>query len=168
MPEDFRAMRGIVIHVLPKLKEPFTRYHSKRDPLGSTLPRKPRGTCVWCLRSAISQYGFKVNWHKECLDLYSAFRGLCVRPDGISLIPESPCEICKVKWSPDFEIDHRVSIGVAFLQGNRQYIRAFLPLNFRYLCRSCHRIKTHEDTLTRISLKEKTDKRQMTFLEDIS
>ena len=43
------------------------------------------------------------------------------------------------------ELDHTLALKVAARQGIRQYVRALLPDNLRWLCHACHATKTRED-----------------------
>ncbi len=129
----YRQLRGVVRHVLPRVRDGKI---ATRDPMGAAFwgMKKPYGTCCWCGLTVRPPARY---WHLDCVDQYRAMRGESVVPTGPRV-----CELC---GEPGQEIDHRVAISVARKNGPREYVRAFLLENLRWLCRACHVAKTRSD-----------------------
>ena len=129
----YRQLRGVVRHVLPRVRGGRT---STRDPMGASFwgRKKTYRVCCWCSPSVEPPARY---WHQDCVLQYRAMRGESVLPTGPRI-----CEVC---GEPGQEIDHRVAIAVARKSGPREYVRAFLLENLRWLCRACHAAKTRAD-----------------------
>lgn len=145
----YRGLRGIVLHVLRKVRATWGEADSVRDRLahrgaiGSFAYRKgTRGICRWCGTAALGKTGKKLAWHPTCLGYYSAAKAVTnVFIDGDWLTPRQDCSCGK----PSSEVDHRLALGIAARTDIRTYVRAFLPDNLQWLCQKCHNEKTQRD-----------------------
>lgn len=153
----YRMLRGTVIHVIPRV-EIIKPIHCGRRAapklLGGVI-----GICNWC-----GQECERPNrWHPYCRLWYWIMGDGVEYPHGRSdyirkydmikwdtLIPRTECKICLDNTVP-VEVDHIVSVACAARMGKREFIRAFFLSNTQWICKKCHRKKTHLDN---IKLKE--------------
>ena len=126
-----RQMRGLILHHRRHSTDHTRRLVSRTARWGEP-PRK--GIYRWCYEPTAS---IKTRRHTYCLNAYRVASGQ--HPDEIQ---RTLCEICG--GVPD-EIDHRLAIEVARALGPAAMRRAFTLGNLRWLCLSCHRIKTRQD-----------------------
>ena len=152
--DRYRGLRGVVRHLFPAARQRLDRagrwgvapkdFGNVRDPIGASIgygDTTPYGTCVWCRHEARSPKGRALRWHKSCAVWYAIARGQRLTLGGEWVLPPQPCD-CGDEGD---ELDHRVPIGLAVRQGIREYVRAFLPDNLKWLCHRCHQQKTRLD-----------------------
>ena len=143
MHTTYRMKRGVMKHLLPKLRRLFDEYPDNpytRNPLGTADQfKKTRGRCVWC-ETWCNPRGW---WHKECFVAYSAaIAQPCFEMN--KTVPEF-CLCGKNLSSTSAELDHVMAIGTAFKLGLRFALQAFFVENLRWICSDCHRVKTRFD-----------------------
>lgn len=103
---------------------------------------RPPGTCAWCWTPMEREKSSRANYHPGCALIMTALKGVRVTPYGVPLIPRSSCAICGCDGT---ELDHRIPLALAAMDGIRAWIRAFLPSNLQWLCATCHQSKTSQD-----------------------
>lgn len=166
--EERNALRGVVIHCC-RMDGQRVRYShwTLRDEIEETLGRFDRDLvgafygrreaaakrCVWC-RQPVER---SKRWHRLCVVYHAAARGLVqcglydtIERDGRpvrvnALWPSKGAAGCAECGGAEDEIDHFLPLAVAHEVGHRWAVRAHLPGNLRWLCRSCHRAKTKRD-----------------------
>ena len=165
-PDEYRrGLRGVVLHVLPRVRERFAerdvtapRWSSGagRDLIGpaSNLRSDTWGTCRWC--ELPCKRGHK--WHSACFRMFCMARGqtmLTGRHETV--VKRADCALCGKEHVPvtrhkygeptvhPHSLDHALAIGVAKLIDAASWARAYLPTNLRWLCHGCHVAKTKRD-----------------------
>ena len=97
--------------------------------------------CAWCYL-AFDEERYHHRWfHPTCRTWLAAASGYRDLNGGglVLAVADCPC------GEPGTDLDHRVAVGIAALTGPREYVRAYLPSNLQWLCRSCHSAKTKHD-----------------------
>lgn len=140
--DTYRAYRGIVRHVLPRLRRWSWTVGSGIRRATSVTPagygRNTTGRCCWC--GLILDEKRQVWWHRECRRYYYMLSGAREAYGDLAIpLADCPC------GQGGVELDHRVPIGLAALRGPRAFVRAFLPANLQWLCALCHKAKTAQD-----------------------
>ena len=144
------ALRGTVIHALPRLKTLKPIHCGRRA--ASPIKGGTMGTYNWCLTPCQNPN----HWHRGCR-LWDWMLG--DGPQGIkpaanfrvlarweNLVPKANCNICSRRDQDQLlTLDHNLPIAQAARLGPRQFLRAFLPHNLQWLCRKCHAEKTDQD-----------------------
>ena len=139
--ERYRGLRGLVRHVLWKLRKTGPLALGRRPTVGVAQGGTP-GICQWCLQPTVEEVpSGRGRWHRTCLDWHAAASGYRNDIEGQPLLPSAAC-IC---GQPGEELDHRVAIGVAARLSPDVYTRAFAPANLWWLCHACHTAKTAFD-----------------------
>ncbi len=155
--DRIRQLRGVVL-LLRAYRSDFGK--PWREALSAGIYQRglnmkahePKG-CRWCgIPGGLSK---RQSWHPDCVRQYIACQGLQRRPGGMPLIPHAPCEMCDAEWTRHHQLDHHTALSVAFEQGPREFVRAFLLDNLRWLCRACHVKKTADDRRELADLKRK-------------
>ena len=117
-PETYRGLRGIVLHVVPYMRD---RYPDWRDQYPDSsirriIPaldsRKWRTTCKWCeLPTPARPTGRHWWWHESCIHWYLAARGAgdqITWQDQTVVVPR--VEHCP-SWNGPKELDHQLALG---------------------------------------------------------
>ena len=149
--ERYLALRGTVIHVLPKLRALKAIHCGRRA--APIIRGGEMGTCNWCLKEC----QWPNRWHRGCRVWYWLLgdgpEGL--RPDQNmrkmlrwnQIVAPTPCTGCgAAHHRGQMTLDHRVSVRAAARAGERKFIRAFFPENLQWLCRACHQEKTYQES----------------------
>lgn len=149
-PEEYRrALRGIVTHVLPRVRT-TKLIHLGRRP-APRIKDGLMGACNWCLRPCL----WPNRWHRWCRLIYwmtgdgpsgaNLYKGIKKMLSWRNILPPTPCVLCNTQDGV-MTIDHIQPIAnIARTGDQRAYIRAFLPQNLQWLCRTCHNQKTADD-----------------------
>ena len=132
-PIKRRQIKGLILHFR---RHPSTHRRRLVNRTASWKEPPTDGICRWCYERTAH---IKTRWHSYCLNAYRVASGQ--HPDQIQ---HTLCEMC---GAPSDEMDHRLAIDVARALGPDAMLRAFIPKNLRWLCRSCHRRKTRQDRL---------------------
>ncbi len=181
---DFAAMRGLIMCARRAANKgvggpaywPANHPYSHRvllqynHQLPGPGPRpKKGGFCKWCQRY-VGGKKMKKTWrvgagrryHKRCYKQYALARGAArdVYHNLVIPLPRPPiCDDCGAAFNRSDrrpELDHLLALKVAQLTGRREYIRAFLPSNLRWICRPCHLVKTRCDVAEVARLRRET------------
>ena len=149
-PVLYKQHRGLIRHF--RLAWPRIRQASRFE---RSLIRtfKPyggeKGLCRWC---GLPTQGRK-KWHHDCVPAYQNATGQSLRnqwvgPNWVQNAAERPDCPC---GAPGEELDHQDALVLAWTTGDpRRLIRALRLANLRWLCRTCHLLKTQTD-LTALS-----------------
>lgn len=166
----YRQLRGLIIHYRRSMevRRAWARkysWYTDRDEyyrsliIASTVvPRsvghKFTGLCRWC---DFPVPPTKRAWcNVGCVRAYAMAQGLQRMADGRPLLSTkgAKCAKCGLeghyihngRWTGySLELDHIVSLGVAFFRGERARLRAYTLDNMQWLCRDCHKEKTADD-----------------------
>lgn len=148
--ETYRALRGVVTHVLPKVRSTKLIHCGRRA--SPKIKHGQKGTCNWCRQPC----HWPNRWHRWCrlyywmmgdgpshASLYS--KDLKSILNWQQILPVTPCALCNTLEDP-MSLDHVRPIAHATRTGDpRAYVRAFLPGNLQWLCVPCHHRKTAND-----------------------
>ena len=146
----YRALRGTVRHVLPRVRSVKPIYLGRR-----ATPRikcGTKGVCNWCGYECF----WPNRWHFYCRLWYwilgdgpSGAHGFYAKMKRSAcwnyMCPRTPCVECGS--TTELQVDHKIPIGYAARLSPRDYIRSFFPSNLQYLCAQCHRRKTIQDNI---------------------
>ena len=158
--DRIRMARGLLRHY----ERDETYHRGVVSSLTSHYSRKhePNGACLWCGQPTKNK---RTTWHSRCATAYQIAKGQ-TSAFGSPLISRYrdgarqkrhvtredfiECEIC---GEPGAELDHRLALSIAHRLGRRAELRAYWIDNLRWLCRSCHLVKTAADrrALARLS-----------------
>lgn len=145
-PEEMhRALRGVVTHVLPRVRSHKLIHLGRRA--APYIKDGNKGTCNWCQETCY----WPNRWHRWCRLHYwmtgdgpsgvHLSKGLKKILNWKNILPVTPCAWCRTSQGT-MTIDHKVALALVARTGDH---RAFLPGNLQWLCRDCHHEKTDQD-----------------------
>ena len=155
--ERYRALRGTIIHVIPRLEQLKPIHCGRRA--APHLSQGVMGICTWCNEPCY----WPNRWHYYCRLWYWMLGDgpeWNWRPPKLkkvlnwaNLVPKTSCNACGANKTK-LTLDHIIPITYAARLTKRDYIRSFMPHNLQWLCVTCHGYKTNQDNIKLKQLKK--------------
>lgn len=147
-PANRRAHRALLDRHICRLREYAYAHNGATPPYRRWLTAVPSAanrtallrSCPWC--GDDRDLTGRRWWHEECAVVAAAATGSTRRAGGTALIRIDRCVQCGDHGT---DIDHRVSLAVAWARDPRRAWRAWTLSNLRCLCARCHAAKTRAD-----------------------
>ena len=141
-----RAFRGLLLRFGKKPEAKLRLRHRCLMSRSDVPLKRPRNQCHWCKRPVNPRKGSMGYWHPLCKRAWHACQGRMQMMGGRPILPKGPCVTCGNDDYLRLEIDHKLALGVAQRRGTRKDILwSYTMDNLRWLCTSCHVVKTAKD-----------------------